>query len=289
MTDEEIVEIEEEKRRKLMAILHPFSAMKGIGWSEKDWQKKPHCLITFKEVEQDGKKLNYTQITVKNSYRVKEILKKYGFKWDSKNKVWIYEGIMSQNTFRQFIADITPYMDGIFVDDRIFNKIANTLGLAKRKRAVEERIEIPKVEGVGVETQPPKQEERKEKLFDERNYVIPYIEIARSVERIEREVERAKEDLAKFIKSHLAYVYMREDTLHIIVDRAYNKRKELADMGYKFNPNAKTWEKDIDPKKLQQELNNLKNIGIENIVPIGASFRVAEKMITQEEGKGVEL
>jgi len=246
-------------------------------------------LITFKEVEQDGKKLNYTQITVKNSYRVKEILKKYGFKWDSKNKVWIYEGIMSQNTFRQFIADITPYMDGIFVDDRIFNKIANTLGLAKRKRAVEERIEIPKVEGVGVETQPPKQEERKEKLFDERNYVIPYIEIARSVERIEREVERAKEDLAKFIKSHLAYVYMREDTLHIIVDRAYNKRKELADMGYKFNPNAKTWEKDIDPKKLQQELNNLKNIGIENIVPIGASFRVAEKMITQEEGKGVEL
>ncbi len=295
----------EEDKKKLMLLIHSFSEMKGLGWTERDWEKKPHAMITYKEVIlENGEKVNHLHITMKNSFKVKDILKRYGFKFDGKTRTWYYEGIMSKGQFKNFVRDIMPYMDAIFIDNRILNKILKTLDIEPnavmnaRIPKVQEQgleaptidevmkkdLELPDAKGDGIEEQPLN---RRAYIPQKGDYLLAYNIVPESIEKIEKDIENSLKQLKELTKTHLAYVHMRDKYIRIIVDKAYDKREQLQKLGYYFNGTAKTWEKVVhDRKALNDELKKLSEIGVKNIIPIGASLENAEKNLRM--GGGIE-
>ena len=109
-------------------------------------------------------------------------------------------------------------------------------------------------------------------------FVMPYREMKDKMKEIENVIQKAINDLVKIIdEGALVYVHMKKNSVNLAVDKAYNKREKLKELGYKYNPMAHTWEKYIKREDYEKEMENLHKIGIHFIMPVGASPEVAKR------------
>lgn len=111
----------------------------------------------------------------------------------------------------------------------------------------------------------------------EQKLVMPNKSLINKAKRLEEAEAKALKTLSQILQTELVYVHFQKDRLNIAIDKAYDKRQKLKDLGYHYNSATRTWDKKINVNDYEKEIEQLNGIGIGFIMPMGMNPAQAKR------------